>query len=159
MGALQAVRIIAVVCTGLLAGIYFGYRAGVYHALQELTATNFVRFQRVVHVRYIKVLPVLLLGALIASVLWLVMIWSQFGSAEFWLVAVSCAGIVLVGAMTRAVNIPLNKQLMTWNVDTPPSNLKELWAPWDRVNTIRTLVATTVLILETVALSLAPIAA
>jgi hypothetical protein len=87
------------------------------------------------------------------------MIWSQFGSAEFWLVAVSCAGIVLVGAMTRAVNIPLNKQLMTWNVDTPPSNLKEIWAPWDRVNTIRTLVATTVLLLETVALSLAPIAA
>jgi uncharacterized membrane protein len=159
MGALEAVRIIAIVFTGLLAGIYFGYRAGVYYALQELTATNFVRFQRVVHVRYVKVLPVLLLGALIASVLWLVMIWPQFGSIQLWLVAVSCAGIVLVGAMTRAVNIPLNKQLMSWNVDTPPSNLKELWAPWDRVNTIRTLIATTVLILETVALSLAALAA
>lgn len=155
MDPLQVVRVIAVVCTGLLAGIYFGYRVGVYHALQDLTASNFVRFQRVVHVRYIKVLPVLLLSALVAAVVWLVMIWSQVGSAEFWLVAASCCGLVLVGAMTRAVNIPLNKQLMTWDVDAPPSNLRETWAPWDRVNTIRTLVATAVLILETVALSLA----
>lgn len=159
MDALHVVRVIAVVCTGLLAGIYFGYRAGVYHALQELTASSFVQFQRVVHVRYIKVLPVLLLSALVAVTVWLVMIWSQAGSAEFWLVAASCSGLLLVGAMTRAVNIPLNKQLMGWDVSAPPSNLREIWAPWDRVNTIRTLLATAVLILETVALSLATPAA
>jgi uncharacterized membrane protein len=82
------------------------------------------------------------------------MVRSQWRSAEFWLIAVSTCGIVLIAAMTRAVNVPLNNQLMTWDIAAPPSNLREIWAPWDRVNTVRTFVAVVVLIFEAVALSI-----
>ena len=154
MGVLTIVRVVAVVCAGLLAGIFFGHRAGAYYAEQELSASSFVQFQQVVHVHFVRFMPPLVLTALLAGLAWLLMLRSQWRSAEFWLIAVSTCGIALIVAMTRAVNVPLNNQLMTWSIATPPSNLREIWAPWDRVNTIRTFVAAGALLLEAVALSL-----
>jgi hypothetical protein len=98
-------------------------------------------------------LPVVL-SALLAGLVWLAMLRSHWKSAEFWLIAASMCGIALIAVITRAVNIPLNNQLMTWSIATPPSNLREIWAPWERAHTIRTFVAVGVLILEAMALSL-----
>ena len=148
------VRVVAVVTVGLLAGIFLGYRAGVQYALPELSASSFVLLQRIIHVHYIRFMPPLVLTALLSSVLWLVMVRSQWRTAEFWLVAISACGILVIAAATRAVNIPLNNQLMTWNVASPPTNLREVWAPWDRVNTLRSVLATGALVLEAVALNL-----
>jgi uncharacterized membrane protein len=154
MDVLTIIRVVAVVCAGLLAGIFLGYRAGPQHALQKLSASSFVQFQQVVHVHYVRFMPLLTLTALLTALAWLVIIRSRWTSAEFWLIAASTCGIVLVAAMTRAVNVPLNNRLMTWNIDAPPSDLGKMWAPWDRVNTIRAFVSAGALIFEAVALSL-----
>jgi uncharacterized membrane protein len=154
MDVLTIVRVVAVVCTGLLAGIFLGHRAGAYYALQKISASGFVQFQQVVHLHFVRFMPPLVLTALLTALAWLLMVRSQWTSAEFWLIAASTCGIAFIAAMTRAVNVPLNNWLMTWNIDAPPSNLREMWAPWDRVNTIRAYVATGVLIFEAVALSL-----
>lgn len=154
MDVLTIVRVIAIVCAGLLAGIFLGYRAGAYYALQKLNASSFVQFQQVVHVHFVKFMPPLVLTALLAGLVWLGMVRSQWSSAEFWLIAASTCGIALIAAMTRAVNVPLNNQLMTWSIAAPPSDVREIWAPWDRVNTVRTYVSAGVLILEALALSL-----
>jgi uncharacterized membrane protein len=154
MDVLTIILVVAVVCAGLLAGIFLGYRAGPQHALQKLNAPSFVQFQQVVHVHYVRFMPPLTLTALLTALAWLVMIRSRRASAEFWLIALSTLGIMLVAAMTRAVNVPLNHRLMTWNIDAPPSDLRKIWAPWDRVNTVRAFVSTGVLIFEAVALSL-----
>lgn len=154
MGVVTALRVVAIVCAGLLAGIFVGYRAGVQYALPELSASSFVQLQKIIHVHYVRFMPPLVLTALLSSVLWLVLIWSQWRTPEFWLVAISATGILVIAAATRAVNVPLNDQLMTWNVASPPTNLRELWAPWDRVNTLRSVLATGALVLQAVALSL-----
>ncbi len=148
------VRALAVVCSGLLAGIYIGDRAGAYYARLVLSPSSVVQFQQVVHVHFAKFMPVLVLGALLAGLVWLFTARSQWRSVELWLVAASVCGIALIAVLTRTVNVPLNDQLMTWSIATPPGNLRELWAPWERVNTIRALVATAVLVFEGVALSL-----
>lgn len=153
MDVLTVVRIAAIVCAGLLAGIYSGYRAGAQLALPKLSPSSFVQFQQVVHVHYVKFMPPLTITALLTALAWLVMIRSRWASAEFWLIAVSTCGIALIAALTRAVSVPLNNRLMTWKIDAPPSNLREMWAPWDRVNTIRAFVSTGVLIFEAIALS------
>ena len=154
MDMLTIVRVVAVVCTGLLAGIFLGYRAGPQYALKEINASSFVQFQQVVHLHFVRFMPPLVLTSLLTALAWLLMVRSHWRSAEFWLIAVSTCGIALIAAMTRAVSVPLNNQLMTWNIATPPTNVREIWRPWDRVNTIRALVATGVLILEVVTLSL-----
>lgn len=57
MDVLTIIRAIAVVCPGLLADIFLGYRAGPQHALQKLSPSSFVQFQQVVRVHYVKFMP------------------------------------------------------------------------------------------------------
>jgi hypothetical protein len=52
------------------------------------------------------------------------------------------------------VNVPLNNKLMTWDAAAPPPDVRAVWAPWDRVNTIRTWVSAGVFLLEAVAASI-----
>jgi len=99
MTLLTIVQVMAVVCAGLLAGIFLGDRAGFAYARPALSPSSFVQ-------------------------------------------------------ITRAVNVPINNQLMTWSAAAPPANLRELWAPWERVHTIRTIVAVGAFVLEAVALGL-----
>ena len=154
MDAIAIVRVVAVVCAGLKAGIFLGHRAGPQHAAQKLNPSSFVQFQQVVHIHFVRFMPPLTLAALLSALIWLVSLRSQWTSIQFWLLAASVCGLAISAVLTRAVNVPLNNQLMTWSVDAPPENLRELWDPWDRVNTIRAIVVTGVLILEAVALSL-----
>src|SRR5262245_9802133 len=44
-----AVRVVAVVAVGLLAGIFLGHRAGPQFALHALSPSSFVQFQQLVH--------------------------------------------------------------------------------------------------------------
>jgi uncharacterized membrane protein len=129
---------------------------GLQYALPELSASSFVQLQKIIHVHYVKFMPPLVLTALVSSIVWLVMIRSQWRTTGFWLVAISACAILVVAAATRAINVPLNDQLMTWETASPPTNLRELWAPWDRVNTLRSILATVAFLLEVVALNFRP---
>jgi uncharacterized membrane protein len=149
---------VGVVSAGLLAGIFLGHRAGLHYAVPQLSASSFVQLGQIIHAHYARFMPPLVLTALASSVLWLAMVRAQWRTAEFWLVATSACAILAILAVTRAVNVPLNNQLMTWSVASPPPNLQQLWAPWERVNTLRTVLATGALVLEAVALSLKAVA-
>jgi uncharacterized membrane protein len=140
MHIVRVVRAIAVVCIGLLAGIYLADRASA-PARATLDASSFVEYQQTVHVTYVRMMLPLVFAAILAAVSWLFLVRLQWRGAEFWLVAASTVGILFVATVTRVVNVPLNEQLMTWSVATPPANLKELWAPWEQVDAIRTVVA------------------
>ena len=154
MDFLTILRVVAVVSAGLLAGIFLGHRAGLHYALPKLDAPSFVQIGQIICVHYVRFMPALVLTALVSSIMWLVMVRSQWRAAEFWLVAISACGIVAILAVTRAVNVPLNNQLMTWRVASPPPTLHQIWAPWERANALRSVLATGALVLETVALSL-----
>jgi uncharacterized membrane protein len=154
MSLLMILQVVAVVSAGLLAGIFVGHRTGLHYAVPKLSASSFVQLGQIIHAHYVRFMPTLVLTALASGVLWLVMVRSQWRTAEFWLVAISACAILAILAVTRAVNVPLNNQLMTWSVDSPPPNSQQLWAPWERVNTLRSVLATGALVLETVALSL-----
>ena len=153
MAVLTIVRVIAVVCNGVIAGIYLGYFATA-PARGALTAASFVQYEQVVHAYYGKLLPALIIAGVLATVIWLLIIKSQRKAAEFWLVAASFVGILLIVGITRALNVPLNNELMTWSAAAPPANLKEIWEPWERANAIRAIVAMGVFVLQTVALAL-----
>jgi hypothetical protein len=85
MSILIAVRIVAIVCAGLLAGINVGHRAGAQLALPKLSPSSFVQFQQVVHVHYVRFMPFLNLTGLLAALAWLVIIGLRWTSVEFWL--------------------------------------------------------------------------
>jgi len=149
---LGLVRVIAVVCAGLPAGIYLHDRAAAT-ARAALSASSFVQYQQMVHMNFVRMMPPLLLAAALGALVWLLSVRSQWRTPEFWLIAASLCGIILIATITRLVNVPLNDQLMTWSTNSPPANLRELWAPWERIDTIRTIVSVGVFVFEVVALN------
>ena len=84
-------------------------------------------------------MPPLTLAAIAGGLAWLVMLRAQWTTAQFWLVALATGAVVVAAALTRAVNIPINQQLMTWSVAAPPDNAREIWSRWEKVHTIRTI--------------------
>lgn len=151
MGVINVVRSIAIVSIGLLAGIYLADRASAA-ARAALDASSFIQYQQAVHITYVKMMPSLHVVAVLAALTWLVHLRSKWRGPEFWFVAASICAMVAVVVMTRLVNVPLNDQLMTWSVSAPPANLRELWAPWERVDAIRTVVEMGGFVMQTFAL-------
>ncbi len=120
MKALGLVRVVAVVSTGLFAGILLGDRLGATYARPELSASSFVQFQQIVHVHFVRMMPVLVFSSVLAGLVWVALLRSQWRAAEFWLAALATGVMVCVFALTRAVNVPINDQLMTWSITAPP---------------------------------------
>jgi uncharacterized membrane protein len=153
MGVLRMVRVIAVVCTGLLAGIFLGYLSS-GPARGALSASSFVQHQQLVHMHYVRIAPPLIIVAVLAGLTWLWLVRSQGKGLQFWLIAAFIGGIVFISVLTQAVNAPLNDQLMTWSIAAPPTNLRELWDPWEFSHMIRTAVAVVAFVFAVVAMGL-----
>jgi uncharacterized membrane protein len=120
----SAVRVIAVVCTGLYAGIIFGDRMGASFARPALSAVDFVTFQQIQHVHFKPLLMPLTFAAALAGLLWIWSLRSSPRTAEFWFAAIGTAAIISAAVLTRVVNFPINDALMTWNATSPPSNIR-----------------------------------
>jgi uncharacterized membrane protein len=153
MSALQIIPGIAILASGIFAGLLFGDRAGPSIARRVQDPSSFVQQQQIIHRHYVKFLPSLSLIAIISALGWLVLLRAEWQRVEFWLVAVALADIVVAFALTVKVNFPINAQLMKWNAASPPANLIELWSPWEKVHTIRTALWMSAFVLEVAALS------
>ena len=134
-----AVGSIQIIATGLIAGIFIAI-ATTEPARISLEASSFVQLQQGIHVVYGKMMPPLVILAILAGIVWLILLRKQVMSAGFVQAAVStaCAAGALI--LTVTVNFPLTDLLMTWNAASPPANVKELWMPWESSHIIRTVI-------------------
>jgi uncharacterized membrane protein len=134
-------RFVAILSTGLIAGILFGDRMGASYARPSLSASSFVTFQQVLHTHFVPMMPILMGIAILSSLAWLILVRSRPRSVEFALVALLVLAFISVFALTRAINVPINVELMKWDASSPPADVRDLWARWERAHTIRTVVA------------------
>jgi uncharacterized membrane protein len=137
----------------LAAGTFLGHRAGVSLAMPVLSPSSFVQLQQIIHKTFARMMPVLIIGAVLGSALWAVLLRAHWRTGEFWLVSGASLTMVCIFAMTLAVNVPINKRLMTWNAAAPPTDLSTLWAPWEQVHSIRTGLAIVAFAAEVIALT------
>ena len=144
--------VIALFCTGLAAGVFLGHRAGVSRAAPVLSASSFIQLQQTIHKTFARMMPVLVIGSVLASALWAVLLRACWRSGEFWLVSVAALAMVWVATMTRAVNIPINNRLVTWNPAAPPADWSAMWSRWEQIHSIRTVLAIVAFAAEVIAL-------
>jgi hypothetical protein len=152
MGVLAMVRMVAILSSGLFAGILFGDRMGATFARPSLSPSSFLQFQRIQHVHFARMMPPLTLAAIASALGWLIMVRAQWNSSQFSLVAMATGAMVLAAVLTFRVNIPINNQLMTWSVAAPPENMREIWNRWEKIHTIRTILWLSAFALEVIAL-------
>jgi uncharacterized membrane protein len=141
VSAVAGVEFVAVLVTGLLAGIFLGDRMGASFARPALPPSSFVKFQQIQHVHFVKMMPILMGLAILSNIIWLVVIRSRVRTVGFMFLALATLAYVSVLVLTRAINVPINNQLMTWNASSPPPDAMEIWARWEQVHTVRTCLA------------------
>jgi uncharacterized membrane protein len=155
MNALQIIRLVALVSTGLLAGIFLGDRVGLGFARPALPTTSFVQLQQIQHVHFVRMMPVLQIAALLSTLIWLFLLRSAVRSSQFVVLAVAAIGLLVVFGLTMAINVPINNTLMTWSASAPPANAMEIWKRWEQVNTLRAIISPLAFALEVLGLILA----
>ena len=67
--------------------------------------------------------------------------------AVFSLLVTACLCVLAVGLITRFGNIPINNQMLTWNIDSPPADWLTLAKEWWRFQTARVILQTAALCL------------
>jgi hypothetical protein len=139
MSAIGIVRMVAIFSSGLFAGILLGDRMGASFARPSLSPASFLQFQRIQHVHFARMMPPLTLAAILSALSWLIILRAQWNTSLFWMIAVAAGAMIMAATLTLRVNIPINNQLMTWSVEAPPENMREIWSRWERVHTIRTI--------------------
>ena len=138
---LHLARFFQLLLTGLYTGLLFADRIGVSPVRPKLPASAFVLYQQELHLKFGKLMPVLLGGSLLAGLITVILQRRRYASKEFifTMIATLCTAGVII--LTRLINVPINETLMTWQVASPPENVMQLWAPWEGSHTIRTVIA------------------
>ncbi len=153
MNRVSITRAIALMCSGLMAGLLFGDWLGPSFARSAMSESSFIQFQQIVHLNYLRTLPALSTLALVASVLWLIMLRNQRSGAEFKLLLGATIAIAVGFTITFVFNVPVNDQLETWNAAAPPTNARELWNRWEKAHIVRTIFWMAGFFLQTIAIA------
>ena len=152
MNRLSITRVVAVLCSGLMAGLLFGDWLGPSFARAAMNASTFIQFQQIVHINYLRTLPALSTIAVAAPILWLIILRTRRDSAEFKILLGAIVAIAVGYTITFVFNVPVNNQLETWDFAAPPADAREIWSHWEKAHVVRTIFWVTGFFLETVAL-------
>jgi uncharacterized membrane protein len=152
MKRLSIIRVVAVLCSGLMAGLLFGDWLGPSFARAAMNASSFIQFQQIVHINYLRTLPALSTIAVAAPILWLIILRTRRDSAEFKILLGATVAIAVGYTITFVFNVPVNNQLETWDFAAPPADAREIWSHWEKAHVVRTIFWVTGFFLETVAL-------
>jgi uncharacterized membrane protein len=152
MKRLSIIRVVAVLCSGLMAGLLFGDWLGPSFARAAMNASTFIQFQQIVHINYLRTLPALSTIAVAAPILWLIILRARRDSAEFKILLGATVAIAVGYTITFVFNVPVNNQLETWDFAAPPADAREIWSHWEKAHVVRTIFWVTGFFLGTVAL-------
>ncbi len=153
MRPISIIRALQVVFVGLIAGAFLGDRMGATFARPELPVSSFVLYQQIVHRNFVIMMLILIIGSVLLGLVWLFLSRRAPRRSEFWMVLIGTAAVVSILLMTVIVNAPINNQLMSWSVDSPPENVRAVWEAWERTHTARTAVSLGALLILTLALA------
>jgi len=152
MTFLKIIRVVAVLCSGLMAGLLFGDWLGPSFARSAMSASSFIQFQQIVHINYLRTLPALSTVAIAAPIMWLIILRRRRNIAEFKVLLTATIAIAIGYTITFVFSVPVNNQLEMWNVAAPPENAREIWSQWEKAHVVRTNFWVVGFFLETVAL-------
>lgn len=129
------VRFIDLLLMSLLVGTMFGIWLGFNPS--GLTAQTYVEQQQNTIRALNTVLPVMGAVCILLTIALTVFMKSDTRARNFLTAAIVC--LVVAGLVTRLANQPINAQVMTWSVQSPPVNwmeLRDAWWSWHILRTI-----------------------
>jgi uncharacterized membrane protein len=96
------------------------------------------KMQHAIRVFTVPLPTVVILGALFTIVSTFL---ARRERLDFYLLIGASVCIIAVALITALGNVPINNQIRTWSIDSPPPNWAELAQKWWSFQTVRTLSA------------------
>jgi uncharacterized membrane protein len=146
MTALKYAHLINLILVSLLVGTEFAVSFFVHPVLRGLPQSVHLASVQVIGRILGKVMPIWM-PLIIVSVLPVLYFIGDPNSAAFWLTAAGMLCIVLMLAISLFGNVPINKQVIEWNPQSPPDNWLELRNRWDSLHRVRVVLDIAALIL------------
>jgi hypothetical protein len=131
------VRFASATVTGVLAGVWFNDFMAVSPASRTFKGPIYGQVHAALARSYGKKINALVAGCDVAQAL-NALFARRLGTVAFSLSLSSLACMVIATATTLRVNVPINKQVMQWSSQAPPSNWQELRDRWQRFHVYRT---------------------
>jgi len=143
----QTIYILAVIMTGLIAGLMWGTGMDQYtHRL--LDASAWVTEHQVMDALFRRVMP----PFWNASVLVLIVATTQSYRGARWLFGVAAALLALSLVVTVTVEVPMNRMIALWDAAAPPANWAAVRDKWLWFHLVRCVSGIVAFILSTAAL-------
>ena len=102
------------------------------------------KMQHAIRVLTIPLPTIVILGLLFTAI---ASFQARNDRAVFYLLATAGLCVLAVGFITRFGNIPINNQIMTWSIDSPPPDWSTVAQKWWRFQTARVILQTAALCL------------
>jgi hypothetical protein len=138
MSVLTAVRFVCLLTSGALGGFlpiaWFGFD----RAMAEQPRALYVPLQQAFDRRMPTVMVPLFFTGVVSSLAHAAVLWPT-GGTELVLAAVAAALTVASLASSGIVNVPINRQVMSWNLDAVPHDWQALRARWMKAHAFRSV--------------------
>ena len=141
MKGVRTAQVISAFAAGLFFGLMFTFVVVIQRMLVPLSASDYTRImQNLIHgADSPPLVPMVVVVGMVAplyalfrlrratrSMTWKLTFWG-------WLVF-----LVGVFAVTMIINVPINNQIVKWNVQSPPSDWQEIRDRWNAISYLRT---------------------
>ena len=134
---IEILQFVAIVLTSLSMGVHFGTWLTEAPLRETRSGALFTEVQQGRDRVAAKIMPILGNAAILSVAACVVLVRAVPGAFALSLIAL----VFIVGdmAVTLAGNVPINKQVQSWNVAEPPPEWAKLRDRWERLHTIRTM--------------------
>lgn len=133
---LKIAHLVNLILVAVFVGTEFAVSFFVHPVLRSLQQSVHIASVQVLGRILGKVMPIWMPLIIVSALLVLYFI-GDTDSSAFWLTVAGTLCIVLMSAVSLLGNVPINKQVIEWNPQSPPDNWWELRNRWDSLHRVR----------------------
>lgn len=146
-------QMVSIVLTGLLAGLFAGRWLGA-PASRQYDGPVFTEVQQRIDTTVGARAPGLIMAAIVALAVTLLLVRRPAG-ARLLLTAGALILVVALTVSTQIVNVPINEEINSWVIASPPADWTAVRDRWEAYHTLRTVFAVVALIMIAASVTLA----
>jgi uncharacterized membrane protein len=146
MGIEIVIRLVALLLAALATGGLMVNWIGLTRAMARISsAAAYTEFHQATNRTFDPYMPIVVFGAILGGVA-LAAVSPGVHAATGQLAITGAAGYAAVIAIGLSTNVPTNKAIAGWSMQSPPDNWKAVRAGWIRWHILRTLVSVPALV-------------